>query len=138
MQGGKKVLVKLGQLDKASMVIKKLVTEKLPFQCSYWLRRDIDAVVKVYQPFLDAKGGLFKEFAEIDEKGNIKVDEAGSSVKLLDEKKEEFWKQYSELAMKEVEFEIYPLKLEWFDKIEGTVEDLAAIDFLLEGYESAV
>ena len=137
MQGSKKVSVKLGQFDRASIVLRGLVGEKLPFKASYWLRRNIDIVSKVYQPFLDSKGMLFKEFAELDEKGNIKLDEAGTNVKLIEEKKEEFWKQYTELANKEVEIEIYPLQLGWFDKVEGTVEELSAIDFLLEADESA-
>jgi len=132
MQGGKKVQVKLGQFDRAFVILRELVKEKLPFKASYWLRRDIDVISKVYQPFIDSKMGLFKEFAELDEKGNPKVDETGTNIKLLEEKKEEFWKQYMELAGKEVEVEIYPLNIEWFDKVEGTVEDLAAIDFLLE------
>ncbi len=137
MQGSKKVSVKLGQFDRASIVLRALVGKKLPFKASYWLRRNIDIIGRVYQPFLDSKGVLFKEFAELDEKGNIKLDEMGMNVKLIDEKKEEFWKQYTELAGKEVEIEIYPLQLEWFDKVEGTVEELAAIDFLLEVDESA-
>jgi len=137
MQGSKKVSVKLGQFDRASVVLRSLVGEKLPFKASYWLRRNIDIVSKVYQPFLDSKGMLFKEFAELDEKGNIKLDETGTNVRLLDEKKDEFWKQYTELAGKEVEIEIYPLKLGWFDKVEGTVEELSAIDFLLEEDEVA-
>lgn len=137
MQGSKKVSVKLGQFDRASVVLRSLVGEKLPFKASYWLRRDIDIISRVYQPFIDSKQILFKEFAELDEKGNIKLDEAGTNVKLIEEKKDEFWKQYTELANKEIEIEIYPLKLGWFDKVEGTVEELAVIDFLLEEDESA-
>ena len=133
MQGGKIVTVKLGQLDRTSMILRELVKEKLPFKCSYWLRRDIDAVSKVYQPFLEAKQELFKEFAEKDEKGNIVLDEAKTSVKILEDKAEEFWKQYGELASKDIEVEIYPLNIEWFDKVEASVEELAAIDFLIDG-----
>ena len=132
MQGGKNVTVKLGQLDRAFIILKQLVSEKLPFKASYWLRRDIDIVGRVYQPFLEAKQVLFKEFAELDEGGNFKIAEDKISVMLKEDKKEEFYKQYGELAMKDVEIEIYPLKLEWFDKVEGTVEELVAIDFLLE------
>jgi hypothetical protein len=132
MSGGKKVLVKLGQLDRAFIILKQLVSEKLPFKASYWLRRDIDVVGRIYQPFLEAKQVLFKEFAELDEGGNFKIAEDKMNVILKEDKKEEFYKQYSELAMKDVEVEIYPLKLEWFDKVEGTVEELVAIDFLLE------
>lgn len=137
MQGGKKVQVKLGQFDRAFVILRELVKEKLPFKASYWLRRDIDVISKVYQPFIDSKLGLFKEFAELDEKGNPKTDETGMNIKLIEEKREEFWKQYVELAGKEVEVEIYPLNIGWFDKVEGTVEELAAIDFLLEADESA-
>ena len=137
MQGSVKVAVKLGQLDRASMVLRHLVSEKLPFKASYWLRRDIDVVGKVYQPFLESKQGLFKEFAELDEKGNIRVSEDGMNVKLIAEKTEEFWKQYNELAMKDIEIEIHPLKVEWFDKVEISIEDLVAVDFLLEADEDA-
>lgn len=137
MQGGKKVLVKLGQFDRAFVILRELVKEKLPFKASYWLRRDLDVISKVYQPFIDSKMVLFKEFAELDESGNPKVDESGMNVRLIDEKKEEFWKQYMELAGKEVEVEIYPLSIGWFDKVEGTVEELAAIDFLLEAEGNA-
>lgn len=128
----KTVQVKLGQLDRTSVVLRQLVAEKLPFKASYWLRRDIDIIGRVYQPFLDSKQGLFKEFAELDEKGNIKVDETGMNVKLIDEKKEEFWKQYTEMAEKEVSIDVFPLKIEWFDKVEITVGDLSVVDFLLE------
>ncbi|MDI6785110.1 MAG: hypothetical protein QMD92_00215 [bacterium] len=152
MQGSKKVLVKLGQFDRASAVFRSLVGEKLPFKASYWLRRDIDIIGRVYQPFLDSKAILFKEFAELNEEGNVKLDETGTNVKLLENKKEEFWKQYIELANKEVEIEVYPLKLEWFDiatncphckksieekRVAISVEDLVAIDFLLEEDEDA-
>lgn len=133
----KTVQVKLGQLDRTSVVLRQLVAEKLPFKASYWLRRDIDVIGRVYQPFLESKQGLFKEFAELDEKGNIKVDETGMNVKLIDEKKEEFWKQYSEMAEKEVSIDVFPLKIEWFDKVEITVGDLSAVDFLLEVDEVA-
>jgi hypothetical protein len=131
------VKVKLGQLDRTSVVLRQLVTEKLPFKASYWLRRDIDVIGRVYQPFLESKQGLFKEFAEMDKKGNIKVDETGTNVKLIDEKKEEFWKQYAELADKEVSIDVFPLKIEWFDKVEITVGDLSTVDFLLEVDEVA-
>ena len=133
----KTVQVKLGQLDRTSVVLRQLVAEKLPFKASYWLRRNIDVIGRVYQPFLESKQGLFKEFAEMDEKGNIKIDETGMNVKLIDEKKEEFWKQYSEIAEKEVSIDIFPLKVEWFDKVEITVGDLSAVDFLLEVDEVA-
>jgi len=133
----KTVQVKLGQLDRTSVVLRQLVAEKLPFKASYWLRRNIDVIGRVYQPFLESKQGLFKEFAEMDEKGNIKIDETGMNVKLIDEKKEEFWKQYSEMAEKEVSLDIFPLKVEWFDKVEITVGDLSAVDFLLEVDEVA-
>lgn len=128
----KTVQIKLGQLDRASVVLRQLVAEKLPFKASYWLRRDIDVISRVYQPFLDSKQGLFKEFAEVDEKGNFKIDETGTNIKLIDEKKDEFWKQYTEMADKEVSIDIFPLKIEWFDKVEITVGDLSAVDFLLE------
>ena len=137
MQGGKIVKVKLGQLDRASIILRELVKEKLPFKASYWLRRNIDVVAKVYQPFIEAKQGLFKEFAEKDEAGNIILNEDKTSVKLIEDETQEFWKQYSELAGKDVEMEVYPLELEWFNKLEATVEELAAIDFVLEGYEDA-
>jgi len=132
MQGGKKVLVKLGQLDRAFVILRQLVGEKLPFKASYWLRRDIDTVGKVYQPFVEAKQGLFKTYAEHDEAGNIIMAPDGMSVKLVEETMETFWKEYKELAEKEVEVEIYPLKLEWFDKVESTVEEIVAIGFLIE------
>jgi hypothetical protein len=132
MQGGKKVLVKLGQLDRTFVILRQLVQEKLPFKASYWLRRDIDVVGRVYQPFVEAKQGLFKQYAETDLAGNIKMAEDGLSVKLIDEKKEDFWKEYAELANKEVEVEIYPLELEWFEKVEITVEEIVAIGFLIE------
>lgn len=132
MQGGKVVQVKLGQLDGASLVLKQLVGERLPFKCSYWLRRNVDVISKIYQPFLESKRGLFEEFAEKDEKGNIVLNEAKTSVKLIEDKQEEFWKQYNELANKEIDIEIYPLKIEWFDKIEISVGELAVVDFLLE------
>lgn len=137
MQGGKVVQVKLGQLDRTSIVLRELVKEKLPFKASYWLRRDIDAISKVYQPFLEAKQELFKEFAEKDEKGNIVLDETKTNVKIAEAKAEEFWKQYAELASKDVDVEIYPLSIEWFDKVESSVEELAAIDFLIDGGENA-
>ena len=138
MQGSKKIQVKLGQLDRTSMVLKELVKEKLPFKASYWLRRDIDAISKVYQPFLESKQALFNEFAEKDEKGNIVLAEDKKSVKLLEDKLEEFWKQYTELASKDIDLEIYPLNIEWFDKVESSVEELAAIDFLIDGGEEVV
>lgn len=132
MQGGKKISIVLGQLDRAFIVLRQLIGEKLPFKASYWLRRDIDAVSKVYQPFLEAKQVLFGEYAEKDENGKFKTSPDGANIKLIEEKMDAFWAEYKELAEKEVEIEIYPLKLDWFDKVEGTVQDLAAIDFLLE------
>lgn len=132
MQGGKKISIMLGQLDRAFIVLRQLIGEKLPFKASYWLRRDIDAVSKVYQPFLEAKQVLFGEYAEKDENGKFKTLPDGANIKLIEEKMDAFWAEYKELAEKEVEIEIYPLKLDWFDKVEGTVQDLAAIDFLLE------
>jgi len=132
MNGGKVATIKLGQLDRASIFLKQLVGEKLPFKASYWLRRDIDIVSRIYQPFLEAKQALFREFAEFDEKGNIRVAEDKMSIMLKEDRKEEFWKQYNELAMKDVEVEIYPLKLEWFNNVECSIEELVTIDFLLE------
>jgi hypothetical protein len=135
MQGSKKVMVQLGQLDSSFIVLRQLVSEKLPFKASYWLRRNMDAVGKVYKPFIEAKQELFKEFAEKDEKGQLKTSEDGNNVLLIEEKRAEFWKEYNELAIKEVELEVYPLKLEWFEKVEISVEGLAAIYFMLEEEE---
>jgi hypothetical protein len=95
----------------------------------------MDSVGKVYKPFIEAKQELFKEFAEKDERGQLKTSEDGTNILLIEEKRAEFWKEYNSLAIKEVELEVYPLKLEWFDKVEISVEELAAIYFMLEEEE---
>lgn len=132
----KKIQVTLGQLDRASFVLRQLATEKLPFKASYWLRRDIDKLQAVYKPFVEAKQDLFKKYAETDTQGNVKLE--GMNVKLIDEKKEAFWEEYKELAEKEIDLEICPLKLEWFDKVEISIEELSFIEFLFEEPDSGV
>jgi sulfatase maturation enzyme AslB (radical SAM superfamily) len=126
----KKVTLKLGELDGAQLGLKRLVNEKLPFKASYWLRRNIDNISKVYQPFFEAKQLLFKDYA-ILENGNPKINAAGM-VELIPEKLEEFWGKYRELAMEEVEIEIFPIKLELFEKVESSVNELDAISFMIE------
>jgi len=131
MQGSKKVAVKLGQLDSASVVLRMLAKQKLPFKASYWLKRNIDSVTRVYQPFFEAKQELFKEFAELDEKGNPALTEDRMRIKLIEGKQEEFFKQYNELGNKEVEFEIYPLELDWFTNVDISIEEIATMDFMI-------
>jgi hypothetical protein len=113
------------------MTLQKLTQAKLPFKASYWLRRDIDNIRKVYIPFAEAKQELFNKYA-VFEDGRMKMAEDNISVVLQPETREEFWKEYAEMAEKEVPIEVYPLKLDWFDGVEGTVEDLYSIDFMLE------
>lgn len=131
MQGGKIVAVKLGQLDRSLLTLKDLMQARLPFKASYWLRRNIESIRRVYMPFAEAKHGLFLKCAVIED-GKVKIAADGMNIELREDMKETFWSEYNELASKAVDVEVYPLKVDWFDKVEGTVDDLTSIDFMLE------
>ena len=131
MQGGKIIAVKLGQLDRSLITLKELSQAKLPFKASYWLRRNIENIRRVYMPFAEAKRELFVKCAVIEDE-KIKIAADGMNVELREDMREVFWSEYNELAVKDVDIEIYPLKVDWFDNVEGTVEDLASIEFMLE------
>lgn len=103
----------------------------LPIKASYAISKNLLKLEKEVEAYNLEREKLLKKYAEKDEEGEIKADELGN-IKFVKKYKEKWNKEISELLDIEVEVDIHKFDLSVLDNVEMSVQELMAIDFMIQ------
>jgi len=126
---GETVKISLKQIMVAIPIIKKMVSVYLPVQTSYWIKRNVDNMVRALKGLDEDRNNLIRKHGFKDEAtGNITVSKINES----------YWKDYEILLEEIVEVQINKIFIGDLKKTELSMQDIAAIEFMLKGEESNI
>ena len=120
---GETVKISLKQIMIAIPIIKKMISVYLPVQTSYWIKRDVDNMVRALKGLDENRNNLIRKHGFKDEAtGNITVSKTNES----------YWKEYEALLEEIVEVQINKVFIGDLYKTELSMQDIAAIEFMLK------
>ena len=97
---------------------------KLPVRINFFLQKNIQTIMTAFQEIETAKLGIGKEYGE--------PEESGTSYRIPPEKMEIVQSELNDLFSIEQELSIHIFKLDDFDGIELTYQQMSAIMFMVE------
>jgi len=124
--------LKLGELPKAIECVNELLQEKLPIKTAYWIGKTLKKLASESQEFEASRQLLINKYGDKDDQGNLIIE--NNEYKLTDKKG--FNKEYSELAIIEVEVTFTPVEIESLGEIilkGSTLMALIDLGFVLDG-----
>jgi nuclear transport factor 2 (NTF2) superfamily protein len=119
---GELVRISLKQIMIAIPVIKKMISVYLPIQTSYWIKRNVDNMVRALKGLDENRNNLIRKYGLKDESGNITVSKAN----------ELYWADYNLLLEEIVDVIINKVPVSDLKKTELSKNDQAAIAFMLK------
>ena len=121
----KEAKIKLGELQRISASLEKLLTCDLQVKIAYRLSKMAKIAMKELKTVEDTRMGLIKKLGTKDEKGNINITET--------DKREEFVKSMEELMEEEVTISFIPLDLNVLgDKVQLSAIDIANLETFID------
>lgn len=124
----------LKQISEAYSSVRDLSEEKFPFKLSFLLSRNLIALQKEYDFYMQQERAFIFEYLVLNEKGEIQQNLDGS-FKIQDGKIDECLKARRDLDSFESEVEICKLPSSLLKNLNFTPAQLAAIDFMIEEEE---
>lgn len=123
------------QISDSYMTIKELSERKLPFRLSLLISRNLAAIEKEYEFYMEQERKFALEYLVIDYENNT-LKEVKPGVFMIQEgKQEECMKARQELDEFEAECDIRKIPLSMLEDFEFTPAQLLAIEFMLEEEE---
>ena len=119
---GELVRISLKQIMIAIPVIKKMISVYLPIQTSYWIKRNVDNMVRALKGLDENRNNLIRKYGLKDESGNITVSKTN----------ELYWADYNLLLEEIVDVMINKVLVSDLKKTELSKNDQAAIEFMLK------
>jgi nuclear transport factor 2 (NTF2) superfamily protein len=120
---GELVRISLKQIMIAIPVIKKMISVYLPIQTSYWIKRNVDNMVRALKGLDENRNNLIRKYGLKDESGNITVSKANELY---------YWADYNLLLEEIVDVIINKVPVSDLKKTELSKNDQAAIAFMLK------
>ena len=113
----------LGILKQSEQALSKLMNANLDIKTAYTLGRIANKIGQELKSTENLRIKLVEKYGDKDDKGKHVVPE---------DKKEEFWAEYSELLEVEVELNFNKITLEKLAKVNMTPADMVYINYLIE------
>jgi len=123
------IKTKLGILKQSEKALSKLMNANLDIKIAYTLGRIANKIGQELKTVEDLRVKLVEKYGDKDEKGQHVVPE---------DKKEEFWTEYSELLEAEVELDFNKITLEKLAKVNMTPAEMIYLDYLIEEVKDEV
>lgn len=108
----------------ASMLQTFNINERLPVKINFFLQKNIQIIIASGQEIEEAKMNIAQEFGELNEEGTQYI-VSSENIKLAQ-------KELNDLFNLEQDLNIHIFKLDDFDNIELTYQQLSAIMFMIE------
>lgn len=120
------IKVTMDQILSVNKVLNKLMQNSYSGRVAFALARLTREVGKEAEVFSTTRIEVIRRYADKDENGELVVTEGNAHVP--NEKLAECNKELSDILLTEVEVTIEPLDMEWFEKIELTVDEAMALE----------
>ncbi len=120
------------KLSEAYSVVKEISEQKLPFRLSLLMSRNLAALQKEYDFYIDQERKFAVEYLIINqETGEIEQSQPGM-FRIQEGKQEECFKARQELDNFEAEFDIRKIPISMLEDLEFTPAQLLAIEFMID------
>lgn len=124
------------KLSEAYSVVKEISEQKLPFRLSLLMSRNLAALQKEYDFYIEQERKFAIEYLIINqETGEVEQSQPGL-FRIQEGKQEECFKARQELDHFEAEFDIRKIPISMLENLEFTPAQLLAIDFMIEEEEN--
>lgn len=100
---------------------------ELPVKVNFYFQKNMTAIIEMAQDIDKTRMAIFEKYGTLDQENN--------QYKFEPEVTETVNKELSDLFSLEQEVKVNALKLEWFDDIKLTGQQVAAISFMIEDEE---
>ena len=111
-------------------VFNNILNKPFPAKTGYWIGRAIDKIQSQNKIYFEAKQRLIKQYAEVDEKGNLKSKPDGSVVWPNNEALANFMKELEELQGIEIDLSMDEIEAD-FDLLEEKGITISPIEAML-------
>lgn len=99
----------------------------LPVKINFYLQKNMNAIIELARGIEQSRSDILQKYGTLSEDG--------TSYHFEDDKIEVAQKELNDLFDLEQEVKIYMLKLDWFDNVELSSEQVSAIMFMIEDEE---
>lgn len=127
--------LKLMQAANAHEAIKDLAEKKLPFKLSLLISRNLAALEKEYEFYLEQERKFVLEYLVVDPKTGLIEQSQEGFFRIQDGKSEECAKARKALDDFMIDIEIQKIPISMLESFEFTPAQLLAIDFMIEEEE---
>lgn len=124
--------VKLNDIINAQMSIQKLLNTDMPGKLAYSIARNVRKLEIETKSFDDARQKLFEKYGEEVEETNEKTKKVNKFKRIKQENVEQFQKEVGEILEKEVDVDIWKVKVADLEKINLAPNALIPLSFLIE------
>jgi hypothetical protein len=112
------------------------IKKKMDGKAAYWVARVLDKAVGIYTTYQKERQEAIQDGAELDDKGNIRLDEGGGVTWKSKEAQDATVKRIEDLRLAENDMGIRLIKLTWKDNEgkprEYTPEEMGILSLLIE------
>lgn len=120
------IKVTMDQILSVNKVLNKLMQTSYSGRVAFALARLTREVGKEAEVFSTTRIEVIRRYADKDENGELVIIDGNAHVS--NDKLAECNKELSDMLLTEVEITIEPLDMEWFEKIELTVDEAMALE----------
>jgi vacuolar-type H+-ATPase subunit I/STV1 len=124
--------VKLNEVINSTSSFQKLSTTDMPGKLAYTVARNIRKLEIEIKSFDDARNTLFAKYGEDVEEKNIKTEEVKKFKRIKKENIEQFQKEVNEILEKEVDVDIWKIKVVELEKVNLPPTLLLNVNFMIE------
>lgn len=127
------IKLKMAELLQMGASVALLANTRVPAKTAYSISKFVKKTNEELTEYEKVRIDCLKKYAELDEEGNVKVDESNNALFISDENKTSYIKEMDDFATStEIEFDIDPIDINLLATVQLSANDLLALDKLIK------